>query len=805
MSVFNPTLFEKSLPEIGSFALRSLDLERDIPILTDWVNRDYAHYWGMQDNTEQQVREFYQDLESRHPGSVFIGIYQEQPAFLLECYRAQDDLIGKYYPAHPDDMGMHILVAPPQEKIRHFTWGIFQTIIAFIFSDPAVVRIVVEPNIHNEKIHKLNLRAGFVYQKALVLPHKTAKLAFCTREQHQIALQREYQATTSTPPGSLVTNATHLQPAVWQKVNRLHLCKAISEFSHECLLAPQQLTEKADSDGYHHYRLDSYRLNSADLLVSYTFRARRMALDHWLIDANSLQKHANGEAVELDSLLFIIEFKQQLGISDVVMPTYLEEITSTLYSSAFKHNRIGISAMDLVNTDFQELEGEMMEGHPSFVANNGRIGFDIGDFQNFSPEAASVMHLVWLAAHKSQAHFACIEQLNYQQLLEQELGTTTVADFDQRLIALNLNPKDYFLMPVHPWQWQNKLASIFAPDIANQKLVYLGIGTDAYQAQQSIRTLFNRTHPQRYYVKMALSILNMGFMRGLSPYYMATTPGINDWLFDLVTQDPILQRYRFKILREVASVGFKNSYYEQAISSDTPYKKMMAALWRENPLQLIEPGQQVMTMAALLHSDQQGNALLPALISASDLSTQEWLRRYLESYLAPLLHCLYAYDLMFMPHGENIIMVLENHIPQHIFMKDLAEEILVMNPDADLPEKASRVKVDMPEDMKTLTILSDVFDGIFRYLAAILDEQGDYSQDLFWQAVADCILSYQHNHPELREQFVRYDLFTPEIKRCCLNRLQIANNRQMLDLADPAQSLQFADNLINPIAKFGHS
>ncbi|QXF35814.1 transcriptional regulator [Photorhabdus luminescens] len=805
MSIFNPTLFEKSLPEIGSFALRPLDLERDIPILTDWVNRDYAHYWGMKDNTEQQVWEFYHDLESRHPGSVFIGIYQEQPAFLLECYRAQDDLIGKYYPAHPDDMGMHILVAPPQEKIKNFTWGIFQTIIAFIFSDPAVVRIVVEPNIHNEKIHKLNLRAGFVYQKALVLPHKTAKLAFCTREQHQIALQREYQATTSTPPGSLVTNATHLQPAVWQKVNRLHLCKAISEFSHECLLAPQQLTEKADSDGYHHYRLDSYRLNSADLLVSYTFRARRMALDHWLIDANSLQKHANGEAVELDSLLFIIEFKQQLGISDVVMPTYLEEITSTLYSSAFKHNRIGISAMDLVNTDFQELEGEMMEGHPSFVANNGRIGFDIGDFQNFSPEAASVMHLVWLAAHKSQAHFACIEQLNYQQLLEQELGTTTVADFDQRLIALNLNPKDYFLMPVHPWQWQNKLASIFAPDIANQKLVYLGIGTDAYQAQQSIRTLFNRTHPQRYYVKMALSILNMGFMRGLSPYYMATTPGINDWLFDLVTQDPILQRYRFKILREVASVGFKNSYYEQAISSDTPYKKMMAALWRENPLQLIEPGQQVMTMAALLHSDQQGNALLPALISASDLSTQEWLRRYLESYLAPLLHCLYAYDLMFMPHGENIIMVLENHVPQHIFMKDLAEEILVMNPDADLPEKASRVKVDMPEDMKTLTILSDVFDGIFRYLAAILDEQGSYSQDLFWQSVADCILSYQHNHPELREQFVRYDLFTPEIKRCCLNRLQIANNRQMLDLADPAQSLQFADNLINPIAKFGHS
>lgn len=157
---------------------------------------------------------------------------------------------------------------------------------------------------------------------------------------------------------------------------------------------------------------------------------------------------------------------------------------------------------------------------------------------------------------------------------------------------------------------------------------------------------------------------------------------------------------------------------------------------------------------------------------------------------------------MFMPHGENIILVLENHIPQSIFMKDLAEEVLVMDPKADLPAKASRIKVSMPEQMKTLTILSDVFDGVFRYIAAILDEQTGYAQQKFWQAVANCILDYQSAHPEFTQQFKRYPLFTPTIKRCCLNRLQIANNRQMLDLLDPMQSLQFAEDLINPIAEF---
>ncbi|MEQ1965011.1 GNAT family N-acetyltransferase [Xenorhabdus khoisanae] len=796
MSTVISVSFEKTVPELGTFSLRPIVLADDIEVITDWVNRDYAYYWGMQGQTKQQVNYFYQDLLIRQPDSVFIGAYQGQPAFLLECYRAQEDLIGQYYPARPDDMGMHILVAPPEQKIRQFTWGIFQTVIAFIFSNSAIKRIVVEPDMRNEKIHRLNLRAGFVYERTVQLPHKTAGLAFCTREQHQMALQTDILAELTNQNHCFVS---HLHPAIWQKVNRLHLKKAISEFAHECLLFPEQLTEKTDQEGYYSYRLDNHEYS-----VNYYFRARRLALDHWLIDSDSLRKMQAGDWVELDFIHFVIEFKKQLGISDNVMPTYLEELTSTLHSSSFKHHRTGIKVEELVNADFQTIEAEMMEGHPIFVANNGRIGFDADDFKNFSPESACDMRLVWLAAHKSKAHFACIEQLSYQQLLEQELGQSEIDKFNHQLILLGLNPEEYLFMPFHPWQWQNKLPSIFAHDIATRKLVYLGKGTDVYQAQQSIRTMFNRSHPQRYYVKAALSILNMGFMRGLSPYYMATTPGINDWLFDLVQKDKVLQGCGFRILREVASIGFRNSYYEQAIQGDTPYKKMMAALWRENPLQLIEPNQNVMTMAALLHHDQHGKAFLPALIAASGLRVDEWVHRYLNCYFVPLLHCLYAYDLMFMPHGENIIIVLEDHVPQYIFMKDLAEEILVMNLDAELPEKASRVKVDMPEEMKTLTILSDVFDGVFRYLAAILHEQAEYTQEKFWQAVAHCVLDYQSHHPEFSQQFERYELFTPEIKRCCLNRLQIANNRQMLDLSDPAQSFKFADNLTNPIAPFAN-
>ena len=585
---------------------------------------------------------------------------------------------------------------------------------------------------------------------------------------------------------------SHLQPAIWAKVNRLLLRKAIAEFSHELLLTPE-LQQQEDGWG-------EYRLPIPDGSGAYTFRARVLALEHWLIDPASIQRIVRGAAAELDALAFIIEFKAVLGIGDDMMPVYLEEISSTLYGSAYKHARGGLSAEELTRADFQSVETSMMEGHPGFVANNGRIGFDAVDYLRHAPEAAAPQRLIWLAVHKARATFSCAADLDYQRLLQEELGSEVLAGFARQLAAQQLDMDDYLLMPAHPWQWFNKLAISFAPEVAQRHIVCLGYGEDAYLAQQSIRTFYNISQPQRRYVKTALSILNMGFMRGLSPYYMLATPAINDWIRQLVDSDAYLRQQGFAILREVASIGFRNPYFDNGISKDSPYKKMLSALWRESPAALLGPGKRLMTMAALLHIDAAGESLLAALIRSSGLDARNWVARYLQAYLAPLLHCFYAHELVFMPHGENLILQLENNIPQRAIMKDIAEEAAILNPDAALPPAVARLAVKVPEHMKLLALFTDVFDGFFRYLSAILDEHCGLPEQAFWQEVAQCVRTYQAQFPQLAERFARYDLFMPEFDRSCLNRLQLGNNQQMLDLANPAGNLKFAGTLRNPLA-----
>ncbi|MET8184362.1 IucA/IucC family siderophore biosynthesis protein [Streptomyces sp. NPDC005246] len=580
----------------------------------------------------------------------------------------------------------------------------------------------------------------------------------------------------------------HLTPAHWATANRQLVRKALAEFAHERLLTPEPLGG------------DRYAVRSDDTATEYRFGARRFALDHWQVDAASVTRHRHGQELPLDALEFFIELRETLGLSAEILPVYLEEISSTLAGTAYKLTKEPVTSAELVAAGFQAIETGMTEGHPCFVANNGRLGFGVDEYRAYAPEAASGIRLIWLAARRDRATFTAGAGLDYSTLIDGELGEETRARFAATMTGLGLDLDDYLLIPVHPWQWWNKLAVTFAGELAQRHLVCLGEGDDSYLAQQSIRTFFNTSNPDKHYVKTALSVLNMGFMRGLSAAYMEATPAINDWLAGLIERDEVLRAARFSIIRERAAIGYHHRAYEAATAKGSPYLKMLAALWRESPVPGLAAGERVATMASLVHTDHEGNSVAGALIAESGLTPAAWLRRYLDAYLVPVLHSFYAYDLVYMPHGENVILVVEDGVVTRTVFKDIAEEIAVMDPDAVLPPQVERIRAEVPDDMKLLSVLTDVFDCFFRFLAAGLATESILDEATFWRTVAECVSGYQESMPQLADKFKQYDMFTDEFALSCLNRLQLRNNKQMVDLTDPSGALQLIGTLRNPIA-----
>ncbi len=810
-------IFERRDAVLGQVRVRALRFEEDLPIVHAWVTREYARYWAMTGFSLQQVTEGYREICRR--AQVFLGYVGEAPAFLVETYAPGEHEVGEHYRVEEGDRGMHVLAAPPADDgaaIPGFTWAVFRSVMELLFAQPEVRRVVVEPDIRNHRIHALNRKAGFRYQRALRLSNKTGHLAFCTRAQFAEAMARLEAPTATAPRGLSIPARTlampsHLRPDVWFAVNVALCRKLFAELAHERVLVPiaeggQPGDDSGDSDASdasHHGALRAwrwYRVESDDGLTRYRFRARRFELDHWDLEASSIERARDGARLELDAVELVLDCKKAMGIADSMLRVYLEEILCTLYSAAFKHANQRCSSADLVHASFQEIEAAMSEGHPVFIANNGRVGFDAGDYALYAPEAGQPVRLMWLASRRSHTEVSTIAELPYEQLLERELGAEQVAGFRQQLSALGLAAEAYLFLPVHPWQWANKLALLFSPDLAARDLVVMDASADRYQAQQSIRTFANLDHPERCYVKMALSILNMGFMRGLSADYMKVTPAINDWVAATIDADPVFAEHGFGILREVAGIGYRNPYFEASLPKGSAYRKMLAALWRESPMPQLAAGQRVMTMAALLHRDRDGVALVPQLILASGQRAEAWLEGFLRCYFVPLLHAFYRYEMVFMPHGENFLLVMEGHAPVRALLKDIAEEVAVMDPARALPDAVKRIAVTVPDDLKALSIFTDIFDCIFRFLAQILEEQAELPAPRFWQLVARSALAYQAAHPELAAQFARYDLFAPEFQLSCLNRLQLHDNQQMVDLADPAGALRLVGTLRNPIA-----
>lgn len=768
-----------------------------------WLDHPGSSYWGMQGSTPVQVERFLVDWSSGPHRRVLIVRIDDLRVGLAVFYDPAEVELDGRYPHEPGDLGMHLLVAPTRTPVPGTTAAVMGAICEAAFAIPMIGgsparRMVVEPDIRNTAVHRLNARAGFREAGPVDLPDKTALLFFCSAAAFRGSeIGAETRVISSSSPSETHAGHAHLTGHAMRRAHR-HLCvKALAEFSHERLLAP-----------VHDAATDIYAVRGG--AERWTFRARVLPLEHWVIDEASLRREVDGAPAEPDAQELIIALAPELDIPENLLGIYLEEIAATLGSAAFCLHHRDRPAQQLAESDPQEVEGAMTEGHPGFVANNGRVGLGLTDRHHYTPESRSTVRLVWLAARRDLSHLATIAGLDERELYAREFGGEALERCDDRLRALGLDPAGYRVLPVHPWQWGHKIAVAFAPDLARRDLVYLGESDSEYRPQQSVRTFFDVTRPERGYVKTALAVQNMGFTRGLSPKYMHDTPAVNDWVAGIVDSDPVLRALDFGVLREVAAVGYTGDAYHRAaaagVSDAGPHTKMIAALWRESPVPRLADGERAVTLASMLHVDLHGRALAVEHLERSGHEARTWLRALLDAYVLPVARCLLAHGLVFMPHGENVIVVLgPDHTPRRTLFKDIGEEVAMVR-DLPLPDGIERVRHVLDAETAALSIQTDVMDGVLRHLAAILDTAGVLDAEAFWDETRRCleVLAPGDAGDDGDDGEVHRPtweaLFAPRFKHSCLNRLQLRNTRQMVALTDQAGSLQFAGTLANPLA-----
>ncbi|MEU6374011.1 GNAT family N-acetyltransferase [Streptomyces sp. NPDC046909] len=178
----------------GTVRIRPLDAKGDAEVLHGWVSEERAAFWGMNGLTQDQVTDIYAHMDTLDTHHAYLIEKDGEPVGLLQTYEPEADRVSECYSVEPGDIGIHLLLAPVTPGAARSGWSssLLGAVARYVLVGLDRARVVVDPDVRNEKAIARFLRQGFVAGERVLLPEidipdvylpeKHAQLAFLTRE-----------------------------------------------------------------------------------------------------------------------------------------------------------------------------------------------------------------------------------------------------------------------------------------------------------------------------------------------------------------------------------------------------------------------------------------------------------------------------------------------------------------------------------------------------------------------------------------------------------------------------------------------
>lgn len=156
-------------------------VDRDLPVLHDWLSQPRAAAWHLVDASQQAVATEYRRMAEDPSETAWLVHENGHPLALVETYDPACSPLTEVFPVRDGDAGLHLFLAPTSEPVSGTTGAVMAAALDLLWADPVVQRVLVEPDVHNHAVRAVNLKAGFRELEHVVLPGKTACLSVLER------------------------------------------------------------------------------------------------------------------------------------------------------------------------------------------------------------------------------------------------------------------------------------------------------------------------------------------------------------------------------------------------------------------------------------------------------------------------------------------------------------------------------------------------------------------------------------------------------------------------------------------------
>ena len=453
------------------------------------------------------------------------------------------------------------------------------------------------------------------------------------------------------------------------------------------------------------------------------------------IIANELSQSANRE--KWDALIIEVSdhIRNALVTSDYVA-LFKDKIQQESRTARYKnflhwlHNKPSITDKTLFFEQFASY------GHPHHPCSKTKLGMNTQDIQKFSPEFYPVVMLHIAAVHKKIVHVESLASNDYANWFAQNYPDTW-KQFKQALAHQNLSLHDYLPLPVHPWQGENYVQSLFSALISRQDLAFFENVYIKASPTLSFRTLAPTEYPEGAHIKLPIAVQATSTFRTLSPTTAVNSPRVSRLLEEIFIAENKFDN-KLSLLRETYGLHLKLNPSQQK------HSQHLTVVFRENVNTQLAPDETCLVVAALFErSPVTDLPLLIELMTMAGVNTLnqafDYFKQYAHIIIASHLDLYLIYGIGLEGHQQNTLAVFKaGHITRFIARDfgntDVHRPTLEKTRFSLTPYPGSSFITDNKKDVRE-AFLHAVYQCHLGEIVLLLAKHYQCSEKLFWDII----------------------------------------------------------------------
>ncbi|BCA96944.1 siderophore biosynthesis protein [Legionella antarctica] len=460
-------------------------------------------------------------------------------------------------------------------------------------------------------------------------------------------------------------------------------------------------------------------------------------------------KHSNPESQFYQWSSIRDELDESIA-NDALAQAYKQRWNVQICNEAYQYDSLWswINNNQTAHQAFLFLEQWGDQGHPDYPGFRAKMGFTRREVLQKSPEFQAKISLHWCALSKHKINTAP-DSTNFNALIAREFPNEHKL-WQEKLQFNHLNPQEYVPVPVHPWQWRNKL-QIMCSQLTDCKSLILFPHHQTVMPSMSLDTMMPIDHSNTL-IKLAVNVSTPDPSKTATSEEEQYNCAMVDWINSLLTKSDHYQNTLF-LAHDLARLRVNSS------SVSNYFQKELSVNLLQHPSSVIKAEQKIVPLMSLFANSPLSNKpLLVEIIMESGLTPINYFSQYCHTVLLGQLHLLLKYGVSLKAKPHNTLIIFSDHRPQGLILQSLEKIKVDYSPSfeeskkPDLPATSS-IKSTSLDAIRTVFTHGTLQNNLGHWINC-LKQQYSLGANQLWHIVYDVMQTVLNDlsmeiHPRL--------------------------------------------------------